>query len=262
MTIFQVRNDPGHGWLIVTRAQLADVGLTEGDISPYSFADPHSDELGLEEDMDAMTFYHAWLIKYGEPFETRSSEDGANLRIDWAGFGTRAGGPEADAKSKDLQEKAAAARKAKLAEDEDATDDEEDEENQEITARIATVDERLAFLPHYVPRQFMVFENTVYGFADKFSEDYDGGLWTFVHLSNGGFFIHPDTEKIFDVKCWGNHFEGTLTAEAYGIGLTLFALSHLSFDKAAQASIPHRYQELYAFAARHTEAGQIFSFID
>lgn len=115
MTVFTVREDAGHGWLIVTRAQLADIGLTEADISPFSYADPSSDNLGLEEDMDAITFYHAWLIQNeGVPFESRSELTGSDVRHSWARFGTRVNDASAEQRSRKLRDAANAARHAKL----------------------------------------------------------------------------------------------------------------------------------------------------
>jgi hypothetical protein len=60
-TEFTFISDPGHGWLIVTRDDLADVGLTEADISPYSYQS--AEWIALEEDCDAATFVKAWEAK-------------------------------------------------------------------------------------------------------------------------------------------------------------------------------------------------------
>lgn len=262
MTVFLVRNDPGHGWLIVSRAQLASVGLSEADISPYSYADPTSDMIGLEEDMDATAFYHAWIVKHGTPFETKEEETGAIVRNSWGPFGKRVNGPKADAASIALRDQATAILSEASQSQTPPDEDEEDEDVTQITARTIPDDERLSFLPRVLAGKYMLFENTVYGFADRNSKDYSGGFWTFVELSNGGFFIHPIAPEHFNVSCWGNHFEGRLSADAFGIGLTLFALSHMSFEKGAPAILAERYHQLYEFAARHGEAELIFQFID
>ena len=56
-------HDPGHGWLQVTRADCAQVGLTVEDFSPYSYqTDTH---LYLEEDCDAPRFTTAYQAKHG-----------------------------------------------------------------------------------------------------------------------------------------------------------------------------------------------------
>lgn len=51
------RHDPGHAWLIISRADLLAAGLTEADISPYSYQ--RGDMLALEADCDAGTYLAA-----------------------------------------------------------------------------------------------------------------------------------------------------------------------------------------------------------
>ena len=112
MTVFTFREDPGHGWLIVTRAQLAAVGLSEADITHYSYADPHTDKIGLEEDFDALTFHYAWLIKHdGIPFETRTEQTGSEVRHSWGTFGTRVNDETSEARTLQLRDAAIASRK-------------------------------------------------------------------------------------------------------------------------------------------------------
>ena len=59
--------------------------------------------------------------------------------------------------------------------------------------------------------------------------DYQGGLWQFYELSNGGFFMTLDRDEPMRL-CWpDNYFEGQTSPEAAGIGITLMALSILTF---------------------------------
>jgi len=76
--------DPGHGWLIVTRDLFAAVGLTERDISTYSYQ--QGDLLGLEEDCDTMTFFKAYEAKYGA--QPPILEKAGTCRH-WARFGSK-----------------------------------------------------------------------------------------------------------------------------------------------------------------------------
>lgn len=135
-------------------------------------------------------------------------------------------------------------------------------ETPEITAETIAQEERGNFLPSLLPKAWLPFENTVYNLASTHSEDYQGGLWAFVELSNGGMFMHPQSEKIFKVECWGNHYEGNMSAEAFGIGLCLHAFSRLSFSNRRGGLLSDRFAQLYDFAAGHAEASEIFSFID
>ena len=51
-------NDPGHGWLIVSRKQLDLVGLEPKDFSSYSYqnSEVNPTHFALEEDCDAGRF--------------------------------------------------------------------------------------------------------------------------------------------------------------------------------------------------------------
>lgn len=81
-THFTFVSDPGHGWLLVKRAELEAVGLTEADITPYSYQS--GDMLGLEEDVDAGIFLAAYKAKTGRDAEI--IDDLGSCR-GWAGFG-------------------------------------------------------------------------------------------------------------------------------------------------------------------------------
>ena len=61
---FTLYYDAGHGWLAVTEAEAAQVGLTEGDFTAYSYK--FGDTLYLEEDLDAGVFIRAWEAARGE----------------------------------------------------------------------------------------------------------------------------------------------------------------------------------------------------
>ena len=56
--------DPGHGWLLVTTGQLAEVDLTPDAFSRYSYQ--HGDVLALEEDCDMAVFLTAYEAKHKE----------------------------------------------------------------------------------------------------------------------------------------------------------------------------------------------------
>lgn len=56
--------DPGHGWLLVTTAQLAEVNLDPGSFTRYSYR--KGDTLALEEDCDMATFLRAYEAAKGE----------------------------------------------------------------------------------------------------------------------------------------------------------------------------------------------------
>ena len=54
--------DPGHGWLLVTIAQVEHLGLTTADFSGFSYR--KGDVLALEEDLDMGVFLDAYQAKH------------------------------------------------------------------------------------------------------------------------------------------------------------------------------------------------------
>lgn len=62
---FEYVRDTGHGWVTVTMADLADVGLKPEDFSEYSYKKADGVTFHLEEDCDANAFAKAYKAKYG-----------------------------------------------------------------------------------------------------------------------------------------------------------------------------------------------------
>lgn len=63
---FTYLQDPGHGWLLVTRQELTEFGLKPEDFTAYSYVS--GDRVALEEDLD-MTRFLERLQTLGIPFE-------------------------------------------------------------------------------------------------------------------------------------------------------------------------------------------------
>jgi hypothetical protein len=142
-------------------------------------------------------------------------------------------------------------------------DDSQSEVSVTITAHLVPDHERLSITADLFGFFFpMKLEPAIYHFADRLSEDYRGGYWTFYHLSNGGFYMAPDDEKCFKVSSM-NGFEGILSADALGIAVCLYAYSHLSFGEGPFAeSCAEHYHRLLDYACEHPEAGLILRVID
>lgn len=105
-------------------------------------------------------------------------------------------------------------------------------------------------------------EPTIFAMADRLAPAYSGGLWSFYALSNGGWYMAPDSEPVFDVSC-ENGFDGKLSADALGITACLYAYSHLSFGEGefAQTCARH-YHLLRDFMMEHSEARAILRATD
>jgi hypothetical protein len=63
---FTYLQDPGHGWLMVTKQDLEAFGLSPSDFTPYSYVS--ADRLALEEDLDMGRFLQR-LEQLGVPYE-------------------------------------------------------------------------------------------------------------------------------------------------------------------------------------------------
>lgn len=89
LAVIRYVEDPGHGWLIVTPAQLASYGITEAMISPYSYRSRDRSTIALEEDCDAGIFIEAFRRTHGEdPIFMREHQDPCPIRS-WPGFGKK-----------------------------------------------------------------------------------------------------------------------------------------------------------------------------
>jgi len=78
--IIEYHNDPGHGWYKINRAELKELGISEQDISGFSYWDKGC--IYLEEDNDASVLFKrlhqmgiAYRIKdvYHDEFPLRRS---------------------------------------------------------------------------------------------------------------------------------------------------------------------------------------------
>lgn len=131
----------------------------------------------------------------------------------------------------------------------------------EITAREVPNDERMQMLPKHFGRHMLTVEFAIYQFMRKLAAQYTGGCWSFLELSNGGFYMAPQGETTLQVCVDSNGFEGSMSADAAGITACLFALSHLSFQLQTDTIADHFYW-LRDFALEHREAGVILAAID
>ena len=133
-----------------------------------------------------------------------------------------------------------------------------------VTRHRVPEDQRVAitaalFGPHF-PLQI---EPVVYSIAERMAEDYCGGYWQFYTLGNAGFYMAPDEDRLFEVKCQ-NYYSGALTSDALGIVCCLYAFSHLSFqgDFDFARTCAKHYHLLRHFMMDHDEVAAILGAID
>lgn len=111
--------------------------------------------------------------------------------------------------------------------------------------------------------RFIYIESFVFDTAGSLSPDYEGGVWSFHGLCNGGFYMVPTDAQRFRVLC-ENGFEGDLSAEAFGVTCCMYAYSLLSFsaDPEFAALCGEHFHKLRAFMLDHPESGVIHQAID
>ncbi len=108
----------------------------------------------------------------------------------------------------------------------------------------------------------MRLEPCIFNTASILSKDYRGGSWIFYELSNGAFYMSPESIETFKVVS-ENGFEGSMSADALGLTASLYAYSNLSFGGDALSEVCARqYHLLREFMFEHIEATSILRAID
>ena len=128
-----------------------------------------------------------------------------------------------------------------------------------VTRELVPEDQRLAITEKLFGMAFpLQLEPVVYGITDRMAQEYSGGYWDFYTLSNGGFYMAPSEDRIFQVKCQ-NMYEGDLSADALGITACLYAYSNLSFSL---SDIARHYHLLREYSMGHAEVSAIVAATD
>lgn len=132
-----------------------------------------------------------------------------------------------------------------------------------ITRELVAEQERISHTAKLFGLNFpMRLEPVIFSIAGNLSREYNGGLWEFFKLSNGGFYMAPASDEQFNVQC-ENGYEGELSPDAFGIVCCLYAYSHLSFgDGAFAETCAKQFHLLREFALDHAETSSIMRAID
>ncbi|HCJ7732443.1 MULTISPECIES: antirestriction protein [Enterobacteriaceae] len=138
-------------------------------------------------------------------------------------------------------------------------------EHTAITASVIPDELRIGFWPQHfgsIP-QWITLEPRIFAWMDRLCADYQGGIWRFSTLSNGGGFMAPESDH--DEK-WtlfnsmnGNGAE--LTSEAAGMVACLMAYNHHACLNECDAMTEHYYR-LRDYALNHPECSAIMHLID
>jgi hypothetical protein len=130
-----------------------------------------------------------------------------------------------------------------------------------ITASEVSEGNRLEMLPKHFGNRALKVESYIFRYLRELAPAYQGGYWHFHELSNGGFYMAPAGDPL-RLEVLGNGFEGTLSAEAAGVTVCLFAYSHLSFKYPEEECFARNFHALREYALTHKEQRAIFQAID
>lgn len=136
-----------------------------------------------------------------------------------------------------------------------------------LTAMPVPDEQRADFWPQHfgnIP-QWIILEPTIFAWMDRYCADYNGGIWQFYTLSNGGAFMVPEANEDTDEK-WSlfNSMNGNcaeMSAEAAGIAVCLITYSHHAMRTECDAMTEHYYR-LRDYALNHAESSAIMHIID
>ncbi|BCA97242.1 hypothetical protein TUM19329_36030 (plasmid) [Legionella antarctica] len=130
-----------------------------------------------------------------------------------------------------------------------------------IQSQLVSDEQRLAFLPKHLNKEYLSFESSVYRVMDTICGNYNGGYWDFFELGNNGFYMAPHSSESFTIFVHGNGYEGSVSCDAAGIIATTYALNNLAWLTESEELID-KYYSLLDFARQHPEFRQIFAAID
>lgn len=132
-----------------------------------------------------------------------------------------------------------------------------------VTATMLPDEQRMNFWPRcfgYV-RQWVFLEPQVFSWLDLWSTGYQGGIWAFHTLSDGGAFLTPPERDHYHLFNAGNGNEVTLTTEATGISVCLMTWSHHACRTRCDVMTEHYYR-LRDYALTHPESHAIMRITD
>ncbi|EDB8709758.1 antirestriction protein [Salmonella enterica subsp. enterica serovar Schwarzengrund] len=134
-----------------------------------------------------------------------------------------------------------------------------------VTAVLVADEHRMDFLPTYFGTRLMMRgEALTYGWMRRLAESYNGGLWNYYTLTNGGFYMAPVLGRL-RLEVDGNGYSGEMSADAAGIVVTLFVLGQLAAETQGLDEcdgLIDSYYWLREYAGTHAEAAQIYRAID
>lgn len=129
-------------------------------------------------------------------------------------------------------------------------------------------DDRMNFLPAKTgPGLSIMFEASIYAtLAGLTNGQYQGALWEFYNLDNGGWYMAPLLDGSLSLTVETNGYSGMMSDDAAGIVATLFAMNgalhHAPLAVKEARYLTNAYYALKDYACEHAEAAEILGAID
>jgi len=133
-----------------------------------------------------------------------------------------------------------------------------------VTRHLVAEEQRLSVIEELFGVHFpLMLEPLIYAITERMAESYQGGYWQFYTLDNGGFYLAPEGDEVYQVNC-DNYFTGELSADALGITACLYAYSHCSFSRNESVGrlCAQHYHWLREYMCEHDEVAAILGAID
>lgn len=127
--------------------------------------------------------------------------------------------------------------------------------------------DRLSFLPYLFGNDFLYAEAYVYALAKQMMPEYEGGVWHFIRLPDGGGYMMPDGDR-FHLVNGANWFDRTVSADAAGIILTSLVINRQLwlYHDSGDAGLTHLYRmrdaQLWSHIEFHPECNAIYAALD
>jgi hypothetical protein len=115
----------------------------------------------------------------------------------------------------------------------------------QLTASESEIENIAKRLGYSVFRVLYTVDNMTYSIADRFADNYTGGMWTYyTSEENPAIFLMeaPTNVDAYNVSVYLNCYEGQMTPRAFGFGITLMVLNMMLGEDPSEEKIAAYYQ--------------------
>lgn len=131
-----------------------------------------------------------------------------------------------------------------------------------VTEALVPSEKMLEVITRHFGYQATPLEMAVYAYMRHLCPEYDGGMWSYYDLSNGGFYMTPGTREFYELVS-PNGYKDTMTAKEAGITACIFAFSTLAAKYQSELFCDHyEWLQEYVTHCGNKSARKILAAID